>query len=66
MYALITYDYDCVVANGSSIIGSRPGVIESSLHVLLQVPQYIPKEEKFDLMLLVSWIILLKIMLNST
>lgn len=36
------------------IIGSRPGVIESSLHVLLQVPQYIPKEEKFDLMLLVN------------
>lgn len=42
-----------IPAHGSRVIGSRPGVIESSLHVLLQVPQYIPKEEKFDLMLLV-------------
>lgn len=39
-------------ANGSSI-GHKDGVIETSLHILLKVPEYVPHDEKFDIMFLV-------------
>lgn len=39
---------------GSSLIGSRPGIIDASLHLLLQVPHYIPDQKKFELGVLVS------------
>ncbi|KAK6626622.1 hypothetical protein RUM44_009098 [Polyplax serrata] len=47
----LTQDYnkklfcDCLVTR-------RVGLIESSLHLLLQVPNYIPDEEKFDMIIL--------------
>ncbi|XP_014289066.1 protein wings apart-like isoform X2 [Halyomorpha halys] len=34
---------------GSTLAGMREGLIESSLHILLQVPRYIPEEQKFDI-----------------
>lgn len=34
------------------LVTGRVGLIESSLHLLLQVPNYIPDEEKFDLIVL--------------
>jgi hypothetical protein len=38
---------------GSTLIGSRAGIIETSLHLLLQVPHYIPEQKKFELGVLV-------------
>lgn len=46
--------YVLSLAIGSSLIGSRPGMIETSLHLLLQVPHYIPEQKKFELGVLVS------------
>lgn len=43
-----------ISATGSSLIGSRLGIIETSLHLLLQVPHYIPEQKKFELGVLVS------------
>lgn len=40
---------------GSSLVGSRPGIIDASLHLLLQVPHYIPDQKKFELGVLVSF-----------
>lgn len=34
---------------GSTLAGMRAGLIESSLHILLQIPRYIPEEQKFDI-----------------
>lgn len=42
-----------ILAIGSQLIGSRPGIIETSLHLLLQVPNYIPEQKKFELGVLV-------------
>lgn len=52
-FVLITKFY--VTAFGSTIMGSKPGVIESSLHVLLQAPDLVPEEQKFDLIVLVRF-----------
>lgn len=41
---------------GSSLVGSRPGIIDASLHLLLQVPHYIPDQKKFELGVLVSFL----------
>lgn len=41
-------------AIGSQLIGSRGGIVETSLHLLLQVPNYIPEQKKFELGVLVS------------
>lgn len=43
-----------VLALGSQLIGAKPGIIETSLHLLLQVPNYIPDQKKFELGVLVS------------
>jgi len=32
----------------------RPKIVDSSLHLLLQVPNYIPEEDKFDFIVLVG------------
>lgn len=40
-------------ALGSQLIGVKPGLIETSLHLLLQVPNYIPEQKKFELGVLV-------------
>lgn len=38
---------------GSALIGSRAGIFDSSLHLLLQAPHYIPEQKKFELGVLV-------------
>ncbi|CAH1998402.1 unnamed protein product [Acanthoscelides obtectus] len=43
---------------GSELIGCRPGVIETSLHLLLQVPNYIPEQKKFELGMLVLMLLI--------
>ena len=43
-----------ITAFGSTLTGGRQGVIEASLHVLLQAPDHVPEEQKFDLIVLVS------------
>lgn len=40
------------LAHGSKI-GQKDGVIDTILHVLLKVPEYVPHDEKFDIMFLV-------------
>lgn len=40
---------------GSSLLGSRQGIVDASLHLLLQVPNYIPEQKKFELSVLVSF-----------
>ncbi|KAJ8974251.1 hypothetical protein NQ317_016547 [Molorchus minor] len=45
-------------AIGSQLIGSRPGIIETSLHLLLQVPYYIPEQKKFELGVLVLMLLI--------
>lgn len=58
----ITY-INCIIssffiflASGSSLAGKKPGLIDSSLHVLFIVPDYVPEEQKFDLTFMVSLI----------
>uniref|UniRef100_A0A8D8L725 Protein wings apart-like n=1 Tax=Cacopsylla melanoneura TaxID=428564 RepID=A0A8D8L725_9HEMI len=36
----------------SSLLGGKFSIVESSLHILLQIPQHIPEEERFDLSVL--------------
>ncbi|XP_072385694.1 uncharacterized protein [Diabrotica undecimpunctata] len=43
---------------GSQLIGTRPGIIETSLHLLLQVPNYIPEQKKFELGVLVLMLLI--------
>ncbi|KAJ3627172.1 hypothetical protein MTP99_014571 [Tenebrio molitor] len=43
---------------GSTLIGSRAGIIETSLHLLLQVPHYIPEQKKFELGVLVLMLLI--------
>ncbi|KAL3278190.1 hypothetical protein HHI36_013529 [Cryptolaemus montrouzieri] len=38
---------------GGGLIGIRVGIIDTSLHLLLQVPHYIPEQKKFELGVLV-------------
>lgn len=38
---------------GGCLIGARNGIIDTSLHLLLQVPLYIPEQKKFELGVLV-------------
>lgn len=35
-------------SQGALAAGQKQGMIDNSLHVLLQIPQHIPDEEKFD------------------
>ncbi|XP_018328573.1 wings apart-like protein homolog isoform X2 [Agrilus planipennis] len=43
---------------GGALIGSQPGIIEASLHLLLQVPHYIPDQKKFELGVLVLMLLI--------
>ncbi|XP_017775345.1 PREDICTED: protein wings apart-like [Nicrophorus vespilloides] len=43
---------------GSTLIGERPGIIDASLHLLLQVPHYIPDQKKFELGVLVLMLLI--------
>ncbi|XP_050293417.1 protein wings apart-like [Anthonomus grandis grandis] len=43
---------------GSQLVGSRTGIIETSLHLLLQVPNYIPEQKKFELGVLVLMLLI--------
>ncbi|XP_030760465.1 protein wings apart-like isoform X2 [Sitophilus oryzae] len=43
---------------GSQLIGSKSGIIEISLHLLLQVPNYIPEQKKFELGVLVLMLLI--------
>lgn len=43
-----------ITAMGGCLIGARIGIIDTSLHLLLQVPLYIPEQKKFELGVLVS------------
>ncbi|RZC32744.1 wings apart-like [Asbolus verrucosus] len=49
---------NCFAAMGSTLIGSRTGIIETSLHLLLQVPHYIPEQKKFELGVLVLMLLI--------
>lgn len=51
-YVFIILKYFSVFCD--CLVTRRVGLIESSLHLLLQVPNYIPDEEKFDMIILVS------------
>ncbi|XP_056640282.1 protein wings apart-like isoform X1 [Diorhabda sublineata] len=45
-------------STGSQLIGTRAGIIETSLHLLLQVPNYIPDQKKFELGVLVLMLLI--------
>ncbi|KAG8228189.1 hypothetical protein J437_LFUL008627 [Ladona fulva] len=42
-----------VSAYGSTLAGEREGIMEASLHCLLQVPNYVPEDKKFEILVLV-------------
>uniref|UniRef100_A0A1B6FS43 WAPL domain-containing protein n=1 Tax=Cuerna arida TaxID=1464854 RepID=A0A1B6FS43_9HEMI len=37
---------------GSAMMGGRQGVVEATLHILLQTPEHVPDEQKFDIIVL--------------
>nr|CAD7198531.1 unnamed protein product [Timema douglasi] len=37
---------------GSALAGERAGLVDACLHLLLQVPNYVPEDKKFDLLVL--------------
>lgn len=45
-------------SQGSVLIGEQPGIIDSSLHLLLQIPLYIPEQKKFELGVLVLMLLI--------
>ncbi|XP_049821010.1 protein wings apart-like isoform X3 [Aethina tumida] len=45
-------------SQGGALIGSRPGIVDTSLHLLLQVPHYIPEQKKFELGVLVLMLLI--------
>ncbi|PNF21759.1 hypothetical protein B7P43_G09875 [Cryptotermes secundus] len=47
----LTHDFNNE-SYGSTLVGERKGIVNASLHVLLQVPNYVPEEKKFDLLVL--------------
>ncbi|XP_050442598.1 protein wings apart-like [Adelges cooleyi] len=49
---LINFSHDTNQKTNGSKIGSKDGVIDTTLHVLLKVPEYVPHDEKFDIMFL--------------
>lgn len=50
---------------GSALIGGQPGIVEASLHLLLQVPHYIPEQKKFELGVLVLMLLINLIQENT-
>ncbi|KAJ9583157.1 hypothetical protein L9F63_022498, partial [Diploptera punctata] len=51
-YILLLFFYRTSITYGSTVVGTKPGIIDASLHLLLQVPNYVPEEKKFDLLVL--------------
>jgi len=47
----LTHDFNNE-SYGSTLVGERKGIVDASLHLLLQVPNYVPEEKKFDLLVL--------------
>lgn len=45
-------------SQGSVLIGEQPGIIDASLHLLLQIPLYIPEQKKFELGVLVLMLLI--------
>lgn len=41
-----------ILAFGSKSLGSQPGVLDCSLYLLLRVPDSLPEEKRFDMMML--------------
>lgn len=39
-------------AFGSKVVGSQSGVVNCSLYLLLRVPESLPEEKRFDMMML--------------
>lgn len=50
---VINFYFILTLAHGSKV-GQKDGVIDTSLHVLLEVSEYVPHDEKFDIMFFVS------------
>uniref|UniRef100_A0A146MDM0 Protein wings apart-like n=2 Tax=Lygus hesperus TaxID=30085 RepID=A0A146MDM0_LYGHE len=47
----LTHDYGSK-SFGSTLAGKKEGVIETSLHILLEIPNFVPEEQKFDVTVL--------------
>ncbi|BES92050.1 Wings apart-like protein regulation of heterochromatin [Nesidiocoris tenuis] len=47
----LTHDYGNK-SFGSTLAGKKDGVIEASLHILMEIPKYVPEEQKFDVTVL--------------
>ncbi|GLG94746.1 Protein wings apart-like [Gryllus bimaculatus] len=37
---------------GSTLVGQRKGIVNTCMHVILEVPKYVPDQKKFDLLVL--------------
>lgn len=44
--------FTIISAFGSKSLGSQPGVLDCSLYLLLRVPESLPEEKRFDMMML--------------
>ncbi|CAH1738801.1 protein wings apart-like isoform X2 [Aphis gossypii] len=49
---LINLSHDSNQITHGSKIGQKDGVIDTALHIFLKVPEYVPHDEKFDIMFL--------------
>ncbi|XP_050548794.1 protein wings apart-like [Daktulosphaira vitifoliae] len=49
---LINFSHDSNQITKGSKIGQKDGVLDTCLHILLKVPEYVPHDEKFDIMFL--------------
>ncbi|XP_046405149.1 protein wings apart-like isoform X2 [Ischnura elegans] len=47
----LTHDYNSQ-SYGSTLAGEREGIMEASLHCLLQVPNFVPEDKKFEILVL--------------
>ncbi|XP_067006560.1 protein wings apart-like [Anabrus simplex] len=50
---------------GSIMVGERKGIVDSGLHLVLQVSKYVPEQKKFDLLVL-ALILLINLVEHST
>lgn len=51
-YKCIMQCFIIILAFGSKSLGSQPGVLDCSLYLLLRVPESLPEEKRFDMMML--------------
>lgn len=49
---LFIYTFSIFLAFGSKSVGSQTGMIDCSLYLLLRVPESLPEEKRFDMMML--------------